>query len=107
MNFESAPFKFTREYLELLGGENSDYFREFAKLFMDGFYALRDNVGAMSAIVQAFYGDKRKGAAESLNVRLNFARSPTDVEKLIRDSLDNWRTSQYDLYQLRTNNIKM
>lgn len=107
MNFESAPFKLTREYIDLMGGMESDYFREFTRLFVDGFYALRDNVGAMSAIVQAFYGDKRKGAAESLNVRLNFARSSNDVRKLILDSLDNWRTTQYDIYQQHRNNIKM
>jgi hypothetical protein len=37
--------------------------------------------------------------------RLLFATSQMDVLSLIRESLDNWRTRQYDWYQQRSNNI--
>jgi hypothetical protein len=39
--------------------------------------------------------------------RLMFARTQADVLTLIRESLDNWRTKQYDWYQQRANNILM
>lgn len=106
MNFESAAFKFTNEYLELMGGKDSDYFSLFKKLFSDGFFALRDNADAMSAIVQAYYGDKRKGAAESLLVKLDCSKTATELNDLISESIDSWRTRHYDAFQQRFNNIK-
>ena len=39
--------------------------------------------------------------------RLMFASTQADVLSLIRESLDNWRTRQYDWYQQRSNNILM
>ena len=41
INFESAPFKMTKEYLEMLEGEDSDYFAYFEMLMFRGFLALR------------------------------------------------------------------
>ncbi len=32
MDFEKAPFKFTSEFVDLLGGVNSKYFTKFRKL---------------------------------------------------------------------------
>ena len=44
----------------------------------------------------------------SFNVhRLLFPQSQADILSLIGDSLDNWRTKQYDWYQERTNNIQL
>jgi len=105
LNFENAPFKLTREYVDLLGGLDSDGFKKFEDLFLKGFYALRKHLAGIIAIVQLFYGDKRKGAADGVRARLSFASSPTDVLSLIRDSLDNWRTKQYDWLQQAQNNI--
>jgi hypothetical protein len=39
-------------------------------------------------------------------IRLMFPESHADILALIGDSLDNWRTKQYDWYQERTNNIQ-
>lgn len=43
--------------------------------------------------------------SHSMQSRLLFATSQMDVLSLIRESLDNWRTRQYDWYQQRSNNI--
>eukprot|EP00981_Chlorochromonas_danica_P004902 scaffold988_cov165-Ochromonas_danica.AAC.4 len=107
LNFESAPFKLTAEYLDLLGGLDSPNFRLFEDLFVRGFLALQKHLDGLCAIVQLFYGDKRKNAAESLRARLLFPRSHTDILSLIGDSLDNWRTRQYDWFQQQSNNIQM
>ena len=50
MNFENAPFKLTREYVELLGGLDSDNMRMFQDLFMRGFFALQQHTEGLAAI---------------------------------------------------------
>eukprot|EP01034_Spumella_vulgaris_P021531 gene21532-27566_t len=107
INFESAPFKLTREYVALLGGVDSAAFRLFEDLFVRGFLALQRHAEGMSAVIQLFYGDKRKGAAEQMCSRLLFLASHGDILGLVRDSLDNWRTKQYDWFQQQSNNILM
>jgi hypothetical protein len=107
MNFESAPFKFTREYLDLIGGPDSQMFALFEDLFVRGFQALQKHADGLAAIVQLFYGDRRRGAAEGLKSRLLFAQSQQDILSLVRDSFDNWRTKQYDWFQQQSNNIQM
>lgn len=107
MNFENAPFKLTREYLEVMGGVESQAFKMFEDLFVRGFFALQKHSDALAAIVQLFYGDRRKQAADGLRSRLMFATSQADVLSLVRDSFDNWRTKQYDWFQQRSNNILM
>ena len=52
INFENAPFKLTREYLEVMGGIDSPAFKMFEDLFVRGFYALQKHVEGLSAIVQ-------------------------------------------------------
>lgn len=105
INFENAPFKLTREYLNLLGGVESMPFKQFEDLFLRGFKSLQRHTEDIAAIVQLFYGDKRKAAAESVRARLLFPASQTDIQRLILDSLDSWRTKQYDWYQQKTNGI--
>ena len=41
LGFEAAPFKLPLEYVEVLGGADSEHFREFKRLFKDGFEAAR------------------------------------------------------------------
>lgn len=41
LGFEAAPFKLPLEYVEVLGGIDSEHFREFKRLFKDGFEAAR------------------------------------------------------------------
>lgn len=41
LNFESAPFKLTHEYVELLGGDSSPLFRYYRYLLVRGFVEVR------------------------------------------------------------------
>lgn len=41
IGFEAAPFKLPLEYIEVLGGIESPAFREFKRLFKEGFEAAR------------------------------------------------------------------
>lgn len=40
---EVAPFKFTQEYVDILGGEDSALFRNFRATLVDGFLLARDH----------------------------------------------------------------
>lgn len=107
INFENAPFKLTREYVELLGGLDSAAFKAFEDLFLRGFLALQRHHEALCAVVELFYGTRRRSAGDAMRARLLFARTHGDILSLIRDSFDSWRTKQYDWFQHRTNNIQM
>lgn len=52
INFESAPFKFTREYAEIMGGFDSTAFAAFEELFTKGFLALQKHIDGLTAIIQ-------------------------------------------------------
>ena len=41
LGFEAAPFKLPLEYMEVLGGVDSEHYKEFKRLFSDGFEAAR------------------------------------------------------------------
>ena len=41
IGFEAAPFKLTFEYIEVLGGVDSPAYRDFKRLFHEGFEAAR------------------------------------------------------------------
>ena len=67
--------------------------------------ALQKHIDGMYAIVMAYHGEKKKSIADTLRSRVLFATSHSDIVGLIRDSLDSWRTKQYDWYQQKANNI--
>ena len=52
MNFENAPFKLTREYVDLLGGVDSTAFKTFEDLFVRGFFILQKHQEAICALVE-------------------------------------------------------
>lgn len=55
INFESAPFKFPLEYLELMGGVDSAAFKSFEDLFLRGFLAMQKHIDGLTSIVQVIY----------------------------------------------------
>lgn len=106
MGFEAAPFKVTQEYIDLLGGRNSELWALFERLFVQGFRALQHRINELEAIVMAYYcGDDKRQAASQLRSRLQFAETDEDILNLIRESVDSWRTRQYDWFQQRVNGI--
>lgn len=119
VNFESAPFKLTRELLEVMDsnseGHASELFDYFKVLMIQGFLALRKHADRILLLVEMMQGSgcpcfkNRLGALQGLKKRFNLALpEPQLVEAvlgLISDSLDAWRTRQYDYYQRVLNGI--
>jgi len=111
MNFEKAPFKLTGEYVELMEGVKSTYFKEFKALFLNGFISLRRNYKKILSFVEIFMitnSDlqcfKDKGTLIS-QLKEKFLLHETNEElkksvtKLIEESHDHWRTKFYDGFQ--------
>ena len=44
MGFESAPFKFTQEYLDIMGGLDSPMYEYFESLLIRGFIEVRKHM---------------------------------------------------------------
>mmetsp|Transcript_22479 Transcript_22479/g.57045 ORF Transcript_22479/g.57045 Transcript_22479/m.57045 type:complete len:787 (+) Transcript_22479:66-2426(+) len=112
MNFESAPFKLTNEYVELLGGTNSPLFRYFRYLLVRGFVEARRHRGKILQIVQTtldFGGARwpcfRAGQASVNALQQRFQPDMTATQytnhviNLINDAQGNFRTRCYDGYQ--------
>jgi len=116
LNFETAPFKLTHEYVELLGGKNSNMYHYWEALVIKGFMELRKYMEKIVLLVEMMrVGSKlpcfQGGPATVEALKERFCMGLTDtesiqfVEDLINKSLDNWRTVQYDKFQYYTNNI--
>jgi phosphatidylinositol 4-kinase len=119
VNFEGAPFKLTRELLEVMDsnseGKPSELFDYYKVLCIQGFLACRKHADRIILLVDmmsnsgcpAFKTGPR--AVKSLRTRFHLSLTEDQcmqmVLNLISDSLDSWRTRQYDYYQRVLNGI--
>lgn len=51
-HFETAPFKFTQDYMDLMDGQGSDYYEYFLSLMMKGLVALNKHLEEIMALVK-------------------------------------------------------
>eukprot|EP00917_Polyrhabdina_sp_WS-2016_P018372 GHVP01039585.1.p1 GENE.GHVP01039585.1~~GHVP01039585.1.p1 ORF type:complete len:938 (+),score=221.61 GHVP01039585.1:3365-6178(+) len=114
---ESAPFKLTQEFIDCMGGEKSEGFKEFKKITIEGFLALRQQRERITLLVQMMVSATRlpcfqagpEVALQQLEDR--FMRNLTEeeligkVEELISTSANNMASRAYDTYQRMTNGI--
>ncbi|KAJ9177806.1 hypothetical protein P3X46_012978 [Hevea brasiliensis] len=119
VNFESAPFKLTRELLEVMDsdaeGVPSEFFDYFKVLCIQGFLTCRKHAERIILLVEMLLDSGFpcfKGGPRTIqNLRKRFHLSLTEeqcvslVLSLISSSLDAWRTRQYDYYQRVLNGI--
>ena len=114
LKFEKAPFKLSNDMLDCLGGIKGKYFMEFRKLLKKGFLAVHKHRHKIIILVEMMWCghgknlecfEKGQEAIDELKSRLN----PKDdiskkniyklVDNLIGQSVDNWRTKWYDIFQ--------
>ncbi|KAM1189697.1 hypothetical protein ACFX2J_025344 [Malus domestica] len=119
VNFESAPFKLTRELLEVMDsdaeGVPSEFFDYFKVLCIQGFLTCRKHAERIILLVEMLQDSGFpcfKGGTRTIqNLRKRFHLNLTEeqcvslVLSLISSSLDAWRTRQYDYYQRVLNGI--
>ena len=115
IKFEQAPFKMTEEYVDCLGGINSDAFKEFRHGMARGFRALQTSAEKIIIIVEMmFMGQNDLGCfkgGQPLIGELKDRLFPGGKRKLgqedaqrytdglLDQSMDNWRTNCYDCFQ--------
>lgn len=117
VGFEAAPFKLTLEYVDVLGGVQSRYFKLFQDLCKACFLSLRRNCVQLINLVEMMQKDSslpcfKNGAQTStlLKQRLQLEISEKDCESfveisLIGRSMGSMYTRLYDQFQLLTQGI--
>lgn len=117
-SFERAPFKFTKEYIEVMGGVNSECYKEFERLFVAGFEEARKNYQIALGLVEIMmfnsnypcFSGRRYGNGKALarfEKRLMLDVPDAQVKnralRLIRKSKQHCGTYLYDAFQKATN----
>ena len=119
INFETAPFKLTREFLEVMDsdadGKGSELFDYFKILCIQVFLSCRKHAQHFLDLVEMMQHSAFpcfSGGPRVLNaLKKRFHLSATEEEcieivlNMISDSMDAWRTRQYDYYQRVLNGI--
>lgn len=115
IDFESAPFKLTDEYVDILGGANSDRFTYFKVLLLQGFGALRKyqdqilnklEIMCMDSPLKCFSRFELKEIASSFGGNLTDLEREAMVDNLINNSHGSKKTYMYDSFQKFSNNIE-
>lgn len=117
VGFEAAPFKLTSEYIEIMGGIDSDHFQKFKQICSDCFLALRDESDQIINVVELMQKDSTlpcfnngENTSVLLRQRLQLHLSQDEVvdfveNVLIGKSLGSMYTRLYDQFQLITQGI--
>ncbi|XP_052862522.1 phosphatidylinositol 4-kinase beta [Anopheles cruzii] len=117
LGFEQSPFKLTPEFVDVMGGPESELYAEFKYLLLDGLKAARKHMDRIINIVEIMRSSSQlpcfkngcSGTVRNLRNRfhMNLTEQELDrkVEQLIQDSLNSLSTKLYDGYQYITNGI--
>ena len=116
INFETAPFKLTREMFDLLSYGGDDLFRYFKVLLFQGFLELRRHKDDLILLVEMMKSQeplgcfiKEERAMRELDERFHLNKTDEQcmrlVDDLVSQAKDNWRTVKYDAFQRYSNGI--
>ncbi|KAH9884465.1 phosphatidylinositol 3 [Xylariomycetidae sp. FL2044] len=118
VGFEAAPFKFTYEYVDVLGGVGSPDYEDFKALCKQAFQALRRSADNIIDLVSMMgreskmpcYAAGVAQATSTLRQRFQLHLSAEEAENfvendLITKALGSYYTRFYDSFQYRTQGI--
>lgn len=115
LGFETSPFKLTPEFVEVMGGNNSQMFQEFKSLILQGLIAARKHMDKIVNLVEIMLSGSQLpcfrsgGAATIQGLKNRFHLTLTEdqlrrhVEDLVEGSIHSWSTKLYDRYQYFAN----
>ena len=119
LNFENAPFKITKDYVNLMGGVDSSIFCYFKSLFIRGLFVARKNMEIIANLIEGmgvgvampcFNGRNLKEIISNFKERCFFRYSEAEivpqVNNLFEKAVNSWRTTQYDYFQKLSNGIQ-
>lgn len=116
VGFESAPFKLTSDYIEMLDGVGSVKWLQFKHLFLQGLLAVRKHSDRLVTLLELMMKDSPLPCfysgetallqfKERLHLTLTEAQMEQLVDRLVTTSALNVFTRLYDSYQYYTNGI--
>ena len=118
INFENAPFKLTKEYVEIMGGFDSLYYQMYKDLMVKGMIISKkyvDNIINIAEIMSkgskmpCFFKKNKDDIFQKFRERFYENKKDEEFIKIVDDminiSYDNFRTNQYDNFQKLTNGI--
>jgi phosphatidylinositol 4-kinase len=117
-SFEQAPFKLTKEHVEVMDGVGSECYKEFQRLFVAGFEEARKNSQIALGLVEimmyksnypCFTGWRYGGGTalvkfeQRLMLKVRDKKIKRKALRLIRKSKQHFGTYLYDAFQKATN----
>lgn len=116
IGFEASPFKLTHEYIDLMGGQDSQSFAEFVSLLKQAFRVLRQHADEFVTFVDIMSKESKlpcfmsgPQTAQQLKARfvlhLNDEEADQFIEKLVFKSAGSFYTRLYDQFQIVTQGI--
>ena len=122
MNFEGAPFKLTQEYVELMGGVDSDMFEYYKSLITAGLIEVRKNMDDLIRFITIMMKDSvmpcfrtPETIRTEIEARIKVFNLPPEAknndmaelaDRLVKASLNSFFTNNYDNFQKLTLNIE-
>jgi len=119
IEFEKAPFKLTTEFVEVMGGYGSPCYKQFCKLCVHSYLAVRKHYQKILLLIQITLEGKGKKVlpclqagdkvltdfVAKLHLDWNDEECGKFINGLIEEARGSVRTIVYDAYQLILNNI--
>eukprot|EP00290_Baffinella_frigidus_P042701 CAMPEP_0180280490 /NCGR_PEP_ID=MMETSP0988-20121125/8662_1 /TAXON_ID=697907 /ORGANISM="non described non described, Strain CCMP2293" /LENGTH=292 /DNA_ID=CAMNT_0022252343 /DNA_START=117 /DNA_END=995 /DNA_ORIENTATION=+ len=116
INFEKAAFKLTRDFVDVMGGEDSEITAQFTRMCVQGYLAARQHARQIQMLVEITRaGQPDLPCFQSASVleeledrfktRLSREQAAAHFSGMIREAMDSWYTRQYDKFQRLSNGI--
>ena len=109
LKFETAPFKLTKDMVDCLGGEDSEYFHKLKKSLKEGFKAIIKHKEKILILVEMMWCghgknlpcfEREQDCINELRERLTPQGDYNQfVDNLISLSIRSWATTVYDYFQ--------
>lgn len=118
INAEGSLFKLTFEFVEAMGGVNSQLFLYFKVLLIRGYIEARKHMDDFLLMVEMVgKGSKLPCFQQEINVVVSALRDRFNpgltesqivdlIERMVEESNDSWRVRFYDSFQKMTNGIE-
>ena len=89
MNFESAPFKLTQEYVDLMDGADSDKFEMFRSLLQAGLEQVRKNLDEILTLVTIMMKDSKMPCFKNTELLVKEIKDRICTKDIIIDNKTN------------------
>jgi hypothetical protein len=114
--FETAPFKLTKEMIDIMGGYNDEMFLYYQILIYQGFIALRKYFAELVLILEMMLPGQHLPCIQDplravKDFKMRFFITLTEeqvletVKDLVNTAAEHWKTTQYDYFQKTSNSI--